>query len=57
MQHEVFIEHIVEYLVTKHLKTTTGIPVRKRGLAIAANLGQGRLSECHFPLHIPPDKK
>ena len=57
MQHEVFIEHIVEYLVTKGLKTTTCIPVRKRGLAIAANPGQCRLSERHFPSHIPPDEK
>ena len=49
MQHEVFIENIVEYLITKSLSTTTSIPSRKRGLAIAGNPGECRLSERHFP--------
>ena len=56
MQHELFIEHIVEYLVVKGIQTATCIPVKKRGLAIAANPGQGQLSERHFPSCIPPEQ-
>ena len=47
------MEAMVEYLLTKSLRTTTSIPSRKRGLAIAANPGECRLSERHFPSRIP----
>ena len=52
VQHEVFIEHMIGYLVTKGLKTASK-PHRQRGLVIATNPGKNWLSGRHFPAHIP----
>ena len=54
LEHELFMEHIAEYLITKGVPTATCIPKRKHGLAVASNPGQERLTGRHFPSHIPP---